>query len=349
MRLDDNSFLTVGHHIARLDGADDQLWEPLWQLRTQLRPVEQALLTTWPLRRLHFLHHGGAAYLAMPHTFSRLQHTLGVFALIAHFRPDDELLRLAALLHDVGHPPFSHTLEQLAGVDHHRWTVDCILSPPIAGILHRHGLNPQAVLACIDGRPANLLRNHDGFVHADHLDSWVRSAHTSGLLPRPAPELLARLRVHGAYLDTDIETAEILLSLIMAEARFHTSAVNLGASTMLVHLVKKAFETGALTADALSGMTDGMLERLLFEAPATAEMARRLWHRPDTILARRLGDDAAPPGAYIVPVDRLYLSLPLTNGRPVTEVSPRAAALVAGAQDLLGPYVISWAVDLESC
>ncbi len=135
----------------------------------------------------------------------------------------------------------------------------------------------------------------------------------------------------------------------MAEARFHTSAVNLGASTMLVHLVKKAFETGALTADALPGMTDGMLERRLFEAPATAEMARRLWHRPDTILARRLGDDAAPPGAYIVPVDRLYLSLPLTNGRPVTEVSPRAAALVAGAQDLLGPYAISWAADLESC
>jgi HD superfamily phosphohydrolase len=343
MHLDDNSFLSVGHHIARLDGVDDQLWEPVWQLRTQLRPVERALLTTWPLRRLHFLHHGGAAYLAMPHTYSRLQHTLGVFALIVHFRPDDELLRLAALLHDVGHPPFSHTLEQLARVDHHRWTIDGILSPPIAGILHRHGLNPQAVLACIAGRPANLLRNQDGFVHADHLDSWVRSAHTSGLLPRPAPDLLARLRADGAYLDTDIETAEILLSLIMAEARFHTSAVNLGASTMLVHLVQRAFETGALTADALPGMTDGMLERLLFEAPATAEAARRLWHLPHTILARRLEDEDAPPGAHLVPVDRLYLSVPLTNGRPITEVSPRAAALVAGAQKLLGTYAVFWA------
>lgn len=342
MRSSDNSFLAVGHHIARLDGADDQLWEPLWQLRIQLRPVEQALLTTWPLRRLHFLHHSGAAYLAMPHTYSRLQHTLGVFALIAHFRPDDELLRLAALLHDVGHPPFSHTLEQLAGVDHHRWTVDCILSPPIAGLLYRHGLNPQAVLACIDGQPANLLRNQDGFVHADHLDSWVRSAHTSGLLPLPALDLLARLRVHGAYLDTDIEAAEILLALIMAEAHFHTSAVNLGASTMLVHLVKKAFETGALTADALPGMTDGMLERILFEGPATAEAARRLWHLPHTILVRRLKGEDTLPEAHLVPVDRLYLSVPLTNGRPITEVSPRAAALVAGAQKLLGTYAVFW-------
>ncbi|MFE6777413.1 HD domain-containing protein [Streptomyces sp. NPDC057676] len=42
-----------------------------------------------------------------------------MLALVAHFRPDDEALRAAALLHDVGHPPLSHTAEGLAGLDHH--------------------------------------------------------------------------------------------------------------------------------------------------------------------------------------------------------------------------------------
>jgi len=50
---------------------------------------------------------------------NRLQHTLGVFSLVAHFCPENVLLRAAALLHDVGHAPFSHALERLDGVDHH--------------------------------------------------------------------------------------------------------------------------------------------------------------------------------------------------------------------------------------
>jgi HD superfamily phosphohydrolase len=72
-------------YFARLDGAADVLWEPLWQLGLKLRPVERALLTCAPLRRLHFVHHGGGACLSTYHTHSRLQHTLGVFSLIAHF------------------------------------------------------------------------------------------------------------------------------------------------------------------------------------------------------------------------------------------------------------------------
>ncbi|OME92287.1 HD domain-containing protein [Paenibacillus lautus] len=68
------------------------------------------------LRRLHLVRHGGAFFINSHHTFSRLQHTLGVFALTAHFEPDNRVLRVAALLHDIGHPPFSQTLDSLEGV-----------------------------------------------------------------------------------------------------------------------------------------------------------------------------------------------------------------------------------------
>ncbi len=329
-------------YLARLDGAADVLWEPLWRLRTKLRPVERALLTCPPVRRLHFVHHGGGSRLSTSHTHSRLQHVLGVFALVAHFCPDDDLLRAAALLHDVGHAPFCHTLEGLDGVDHHCWTRERVLSPPIADILVQHNLDPQTVLACISGEPVNLLRNNDGILHADHLDCWVRSAQVGGILPRPAPEILARLRLEGAYLDADVETAELLVDLIVAEARFYCTAANLGPNTILKHLVQQLLGAGVLTTSSLATMTDSMVERTLFETLITAKEAWRLWYQPHALIARRLGDETAPPGAHVVQMDHLYLAMPLANGQIVTRVSSRAEKLAAEAQELHGTYIVYW-------
>ena len=347
MKPEHNLLFNGEDYPARLDGAANVLWEPLWRLCTELRPVECALLTSSPLRRLHFVHHGGGSYLSTPHTHSRLQHTLGVFSLIAHFLPENDLLRAAALLHDVGHAPFCHTLEGLDGVDHHRWTGDCILSPPIAGILTQHNLDPQSVLVCISGETANLLRNNDDILHADHLDCWVRSAQVGGILPRPAPEILARLRLRGPYLDTDLETAELLVDLIVAEARFYCTAANLGPNTILKHLVQRSLEAGVLTTKTLATMTDSMIERVLFETLVTAEEARRLWYQPHAISVRRIGDKETPPDAHVVQMDHLYLAMPLADGQIVTQVSPRAAALVAEARQLLGTYAVYWAEGIQ--
>jgi HD superfamily phosphohydrolase len=271
-----------------------------------------------------------------------LQHTLGVFSLVARFCPDDDLLRVAALLHDVGHAPFSHALEQLDGVDHHRWTVECLLSPSVADILARHSLEPQAVADCVDGAPVSILKNRDGILHADHLDSWVRSAQAGGILPQSAPEILTRLHLAGPHLETDIETAELLVDLIVAEARFHCSAANLGPNTILAHLVRRLFDAGVLTPDELAAMTDAEVERQLFETPATQEEAKRLWYRSQAINVQRLDDGDAPPGAHLAEMDHLYLAMPLVDGRAVTQVSSRAADLLDEAQQLRGMYAVYW-------
>lgn len=328
-------------YVARLDGSGWRLWEPLWQLELELRPVERSLLTCPALRRLHFVRHAGAAFLSTPHTYSRLQHTLGVFGLVAHFCPDSPLLRVAALLHDVGHAPFSHSLEQLAGIDHHQWTVERIRSAPINHILDEAGLDPQSVLACIHGAPANPLRNRQNLLHLDHLDSWVRSAQAGGILPVSVPRILARLRLNGPYLDMDLETAELLLALIVAEARFHASAANLGVNIVLQQLVRRALEAGALSIARLADMTDAEVEQVLFTNPATSKEARRLWYQPAGLRVQRMNGEA-PPGAYLASLRQLYLAVPLAGGRPVTEVSAIAARLIAEVRQLTGSYWAYW-------
>jgi uncharacterized protein len=82
------------------------------------------------LQRLHGVHQLGLAHLVFPganHT--RLEHSLGTFFIASKMadalrlkREERDEVLAAALLHDLGHPPFSHTLEEVMadrlGVDH---------------------------------------------------------------------------------------------------------------------------------------------------------------------------------------------------------------------------------------
>lgn len=91
-----------------------------------------------------------------------IEHTLGVLALVAHFRPEDELLRVAALLHDIGHLPLSHTLEGVAGLDHHAIGVQLVQSDPIRPVLEKHVRRlARQLLDSTPLAPARLARMTD--------------------------------------------------------------------------------------------------------------------------------------------------------------------------------------------
>lgn len=88
-----------------------------------LKPHEYLLLDSPIVQRLRYIHQTALAYLVYPtanHT--RFDHSLGVAKIagdIGHFlgekQPQIEELRLAALLHDIGHSFLSHLSENLIG------------------------------------------------------------------------------------------------------------------------------------------------------------------------------------------------------------------------------------------
>jgi len=83
------------------------------------------LIDTGEFQRLRFIHQLSTCYYVFPSAnHSRFSHSLGAFHLagvlarqIQENQPgiltddDSELIQIAALLHDIGHPPFSHLLE----------------------------------------------------------------------------------------------------------------------------------------------------------------------------------------------------------------------------------------------
>ncbi|BBO35691.1 HD domain-containing protein [Lacipirellula parvula] len=101
----------------------DALWGTF-----KLTPYEVALLDTPLLQRLRYLHQTGAVYLTYPSAHhTRFEHSLGVLcqsgrlcaalkaSALDEGRVDascEDNVRYAALLHDTGHGPFSHTSEQ---------------------------------------------------------------------------------------------------------------------------------------------------------------------------------------------------------------------------------------------
>jgi hypothetical protein len=296
-------------------GLDGTWFDPVWRIRVDLTPLERELLDQWWVRRLGLVAHAGAASITTVQNYSRLEHSLGVLALVAHFEPLNEAARAAALLHDIGHLPFSHTLEGLGGLDHH--TIGRSRVRQLAPVLERHGLSASTVLAMEGGAVSSPLTSSPGGMKLDHLDSFVRSGQAHGRT-RIAPHLvLSQCTLENGTVDTDEETAAELVRLIIAEARAQRGAANVVPIAVLRDLVETALADrgGGLAVEYLAEMTDDELWAVLLATPSTAERTRMFRQHPG---AWRLvdGDDAkASTGSVLkYTIRRGYLDLPTVHG-----------------------------------
>src|SRR5438874_8454680 len=139
-------------------------------LRTD-RPLEALLfrlLNAPQVQRLRRVRQLGMASLAYPGAdHSRYSHSLGVMEtarkILDHLRHglyiDDEsetVCLAAALLHDLGHGPFSHVFERVSGIHHERLTSRVILDgeSEVHRILIRHDkLLPEKIADFLNCKP----------------------------------------------------------------------------------------------------------------------------------------------------------------------------------------------------
>lgn len=147
------------------------------------------------LRRIRQLGLAHFAYQAAEH--SRFAHSLGAFHLatrtLAKLRlsysideGDQTAVRVAALLHDTGHGPFSHVIEPVLGFHHEDFTVEILLSPNTGvGRLLREfsaGL-PEQVAGIIRGtfRPMALAQLVSSQLDVDRMDYLLRDSLMTGV------------------------------------------------------------------------------------------------------------------------------------------------------------------------
>lgn len=327
----------AGPVSANVVGLGGVFTDPLWRVPVRLSPVEADLLRVEPVRRLHFVAHGGASTVSTLQSYSRLEHTLGVLSLVAHFRPEDEMLRVAALLHDIGHLPLSHTLEGIAGLDHHRIGVRLLHEDPVRGVLRRHGIGADDVAAVLDGR--SPLTGRAGLLNLDHLDSFVRSGRSAGRLDADPVALLGRLGIEDDAVTADRAAAGILVGLVRAEARLHTSWDNVGPISVVRRLGRRLLDEGAVVPDRLARMTDPQLWVAFESCSATREesaMLRYELHR----LRVAVASERSPGWEFAL--RKIYSSAPLVDGEPIEAAAPESAAELRALQLLPTEFRVWW-------
>ncbi len=270
-----------------------------------------------------------------PQTYSRLDHSLGLFALVGHFAPEDYTTRAAALLHDVGHLPLSHTLEGVLGLDHHDLGVDAVAS--LAPTLDAGGLDVDEVIRVAFGPGRSALRPVPDQMKLDHFESFLRSGRVRGGTLEPPSVTLSKVRLVDGAVHTDTATAGYLTDLVVGEAQYQSSVPNVVANAVITALTARLVATwDDDRVRALAGWTDQELWAALRECPATRDelddFLRAPWSWDAEQLSRAPRARTRSTIEYSIP--RFYTAPPLVAGVPYQGSEEAADAVAALLHEL---------------
>lgn len=165
--------------------------------------LERELIDSRPFQRLRRIKQLAGAYLVYPGAeHSRFSHSLGVMHLAGVLAKrlsdlgyiDDDLivkLRIAGLLHDIGHGPFSHVFEELLvkylGRKHEDMSKWIVCKTEISDILRNYGYDPLEIAELAVGElntprdKAFLNQAIAGHFSVDTMDFLIRDSHFTGV------------------------------------------------------------------------------------------------------------------------------------------------------------------------
>jgi hypothetical protein len=319
------------------------LRDPIYGL-IPLSPGESEILGLPLLTRLKGIRQMGFAWAVFPganHT--RFEHSVGVMHAagllvrdLPGFSPREvELVRLAGLLHDVGHPPFSHTLElaarlygretqanELAALTSHEDATErkVLTDPGLKAVLRRHpefrGIEPKELAQLAVGRhpDLSLSRLVHGEIDADRIDYIVRDNHhcgfPSGLDVHLIPALFLRRPDGEIVLNEDLAyfAEQLLLARHHLQVKIHDDPLDRLADLLMARTVRAFFRLPDrrrrrdFSRIAEEGGDEELLGLLRREVPReTRELEEHLAGRPPWRLLGEVGfSEISPPGRYAV-------------------------------------------------
>jgi HD superfamily phosphohydrolase len=326
--------------------------DPLWN-NVRVDGLATKLIDTPAFQRLRYVRQLGWVYLVYPGaTHTRFEHAVGAYHLARRALallderdalagvPADEcqLVRVAALLHDIGHYPYSHALEEIGALHHEEVARPLVTQGDIADVLTRAfgGDAPARVMQLIRGESDSPLQGLiSGSLDLDKLDYLRRDAFMCGVsygeidVDRLLQSLLLleEPTTGRTVVGLGEKGLSALESLLFAKYQMYRNvywhhAVR-AATAMYKRLVADAINAGSLDASDLAGFTDeGLLHRVAEQTPGAllgALRARRLYKRafecPAAELPPEGGEWIADDRALVVAVeDALARELGLAPG-----------------------------------
>jgi uncharacterized protein len=300
--------------------------DPLWD---NIRVDRAALLAldTPAVQRLRYIRQVGHTFLVYPGaTHTRFEHALGAYHLtrralasleeIGEIGPatqEDRLaVRMAALLHDIGHYPFSHALEEAGFPSHEALGVAKLAQGELGECLREIGGSefPRIVGELISEVSRSPLQGLiSGSIDLDKIDYLSRDARMCGV-PYGTVDV-DRLLSSLTLVEVEPERYEVgvqekgvsaLESLLFAKYQMYRNvywhhAVR-SATCMFKRAVRMSVSRGSVTAQTIADATDdGLMELLIARdrnALAAGIRARRLHKRALDLPASDVPGDVQP-------------------------------------------------------
>jgi HD superfamily phosphohydrolase len=325
--------------------------DPLWD-NIRLEPAAAVAIDTPTFQRMRYVRQLGHAFLVYPGaTHSRFEHALGAYHLTRRALStleergdlagvdDRECLavRLAALLHDIGHYPFSHALEEAGFGSHEQLGARRLREGALGALLKSLGGDRliERIAALIQGTSDSPLAGLvSGSLDLDKIDYLSRDARMCGV-PYGTVDVdrllssLALVRHDDGSREMGVRAKGVsaLESLLFAKYQMYRNvywhhAVR-SATAMYKRLVDGALRAGSLSAETLAKFTDeGLLHELAEHAPTallSAMRERRLYKRifecPAAELPADIGEWIADDRSLVTAVeDQLARELHLQPG-----------------------------------
>ncbi len=264
----------------------------------ELTPAALALVDAGPLQRLRYVHQLSFAYLVYPSaTHTRFEHSLGAYHLTRTLAqrlelPKDEAERLglAGLLHDVGHPVFSHSAEAVLAengdVMHEEQGFRLVEKSELADALRANGFEPREVVRLLRGQGRGALVSWE--FGTDRVDYLLRDAYFTGVAYSliDAERLQQSIALDGNELVLN-EKGRLAAESLLVSRHFMFAAVYSHpalriAEEMANNALRAALRDSLITVDDVRQGTDlPMLSRLQQDGNVLADrlLRRRLFKK----------------------------------------------------------------------
>ncbi|RBQ22564.1 Deoxyguanosinetriphosphate triphosphohydrolase-like protein [Candidatus Methanobinarius endosymbioticus] len=195
-----------------------------------LNEFEVKVMDSPQIQRLRRIKQLGFISLVYPGAnHSRLEHSIGTMflgsKLANHLELSDynkKLVRIAALLHDAGHGPFSHVSEAVSEVKHEVLTAKVIEETSLNDIISKE-FDPKEIIDIVNGKgPLGPIVS--GELDVDRMDYLIRDSHYTGVAYGviDADRIIANLKLKQ-YLILDIKGVQAAEEALVARYQMYPS------------------------------------------------------------------------------------------------------------------------------